>query len=676
MLKLLFLLFATPSFAAVTVTVNGSNHTIPQTNEKGWGANVTAWIQAISQYTLQPSGGTFTLTAEVNTGATYGFKVPYIKSATTNAATAGVLRLAKTDVIDWRNNANGGNLALGIDGSDNLTFNGGTFPSSTSANFQDSTFSLYDNGDNTKLIKFDAAGITTGTTRTVTVPDANLTMVGAATTQTLTNKVLSGNTAVTLISGSGTLTLNTTGTVTVPNATDTLVGKTTTDTLTNKVLNGNTATNLISGSGTLTLNTSGTITVPNGTDTLVAKTTTDTLTNKTLTSPMISGPTLSGTITTPLTASRAMVTGASNELAVSAVTATELGYVSGATSAIQTQITLNNVSATASYGVNNCSLAASVGSNALTIALKDAGGSDPSGSSPCVITFRNGTAATGTWSSITVTAATSVVVSSGSTLGCTSALKCRLYVYAIASSGSVVLGVINGAKFDEATVQTATAEGGAGAADSPFLMYATAAQSSKPVRLLGRIEATEATAGTWATTPSKLSNVPLSTPAVAWTGHHLNDCVFTRTNTVYGDLAADATCTFAENTNINFGTVTSYQIGGNNAPGIVVTPKYPGVYQVCASPALVSTGQAQNYELLSSSSDERSDGIIALQVNTLGVAAFQSAMCGVFVSTSSVAGATAVTLSFQSKAASGATQLGVATSDYSIWWSIVRLGDL
>jgi hypothetical protein len=49
-------------------------------------------------------------------------------------------------------------------------------------------------------------------------------------------------------------------------------------------------------------------------------------------------PTFSGTITTPLTASRALATGSANELAVSATTATELGYVSGVTSAIQTQL--------------------------------------------------------------------------------------------------------------------------------------------------------------------------------------------------------------------------------------------------------------------------------------------------------------------------------------------------
>jgi hypothetical protein len=60
-------------------------------------------------------------------------------------------------------------------------------------------------------------------------------------------------------------------------------------------------------------------------------------------------PTFTGTVTTPVTASRALVTGASSELAVSATTATELGYVNGVTSAIQTQLNLKAPSASPTF---------------------------------------------------------------------------------------------------------------------------------------------------------------------------------------------------------------------------------------------------------------------------------------------------------------------------------------
>lgn len=78
--------------------------------------------------------------------------------------------------------------------------------------------------------------------------DTDHVLVSATSTQTLTNKTLSGNTATNLVSGSGTFTFNTTGTVTAPNTTDTLVGKATTDTFTNKTFDadgtGNSITNI------------------------------------------------------------------------------------------------------------------------------------------------------------------------------------------------------------------------------------------------------------------------------------------------------------------------------------------------------------------------------------------------------------------------------------------------
>ena len=39
--------------------------------------------------------------------------------------------------------------------------------------FNDSLFQIYDNADNTKILAFEASGITTGTTRTLTIPDAS-----------------------------------------------------------------------------------------------------------------------------------------------------------------------------------------------------------------------------------------------------------------------------------------------------------------------------------------------------------------------------------------------------------------------------------------------------------------------------------------------------------------------
>ena len=68
--------------------------------------------------------------------------------------------------------------------------------------------------------------------------------------------------------------------LTFPTGTDTIVGRATTDTLTNKTLTTPTIASITNG---------GTVTIPSGADTLVARTSTDTLTNKTLTAPVLTG---------------------------------------------------------------------------------------------------------------------------------------------------------------------------------------------------------------------------------------------------------------------------------------------------------------------------------------------------------------------------------------------------
>lgn len=109
---------------SVTVSVNGTNYTIPQTSETGWGNNVTSWIQAVSSSTLQKSGGTFTLSADVDFGASFGLKSLYYKSRNSNPAAAGQIRLGNTEIIGWRNAANSADKTLAVDSSDRLTYAG------------------------------------------------------------------------------------------------------------------------------------------------------------------------------------------------------------------------------------------------------------------------------------------------------------------------------------------------------------------------------------------------------------------------------------------------------------------------------------------------------------------------------------------------------------------------
>jgi hypothetical protein len=55
---------------------------------------------------------------------------------------------------------------------------------------QDDNFRIAGSSDNTKLAAFEVDGLTTGTTRTYTLQDSSDTLVGLATTDTLTNKTL------------------------------------------------------------------------------------------------------------------------------------------------------------------------------------------------------------------------------------------------------------------------------------------------------------------------------------------------------------------------------------------------------------------------------------------------------------------------------------------------------
>jgi hypothetical protein len=76
-------------------------------------------------------------------------------------------------------------------------------------------------------------------------------------------------------------------------------------------------------------------------------------------------------------------------------------------------------------------------------------------------------------------------------------------IVAIDNAGTVELAVINlagGANLDETGLISTTAI--SGAATSASVFYSTTARTSVPYRVVGCVDSTQATAGTWATTPS------------------------------------------------------------------------------------------------------------------------------------------------------------------------------
>lgn len=110
---------------AKTLTIDSTDYEIPEQGDPtiGWGTAATNWMEAVTNKAFFVSGGSYTLSADLDFGASFGLIANYYKSSSADIADSGEIRLANGDSIGWRNAANDANLLLALD-SDDLQFNG------------------------------------------------------------------------------------------------------------------------------------------------------------------------------------------------------------------------------------------------------------------------------------------------------------------------------------------------------------------------------------------------------------------------------------------------------------------------------------------------------------------------------------------------------------------------
>jgi hypothetical protein len=167
--------------------------------------------------------------------------------------------------------------------------------------------------------------------------------------------------------------------------------------------------------------------------------------------------------------------------------------IAAPTTATNRTLTLPDATGTLALGTQIQPISASVAASALTITA-----------SALTLDFRSTTLSSGTVTTVSGTPA-SLVVPSTATLGTVSAVQSRLVVIALNNAGTIELAVVNisgGNNLDETTLLTTTAI--SASSTSASTVYSTTARTSLAFRVIGYIESTQATAGTWATAPSTI----------------------------------------------------------------------------------------------------------------------------------------------------------------------------
>lgn len=149
----------------------------------------------------------------------------------------------------------------------------------------------------------------------------------------------------------------------------------------------------------------------------------------------------------------------------------------------------------------------SVAGNALTITLKDKVGGDLAPANPGYLAQRSAVIGNASHNLRKLTANLSLVVSSGSTLGHTTAVLCPIYIYLLDNAGAQELAV-SGTFRGESGLFSTTAEGGVGGADDQNVLYSQNARADLPGRLVAIAWSNQAAAGAWTAVPTEVKLPP------------------------------------------------------------------------------------------------------------------------------------------------------------------------
>lgn len=148
-------------------------------------------VQGNTSSTVTGIAGTNTITGSTTPGLTAyatGQVFKFVPAATNSGATTLNIDSLGAKSIFWNNAALvGGELQINVpvsvyyDGTQFQLIGSGAF---LNGNVPDNFFTLQDNSDRTKQAQFQLSGLTTGTTRTLTLPDASITLARIDAAQT------------------------------------------------------------------------------------------------------------------------------------------------------------------------------------------------------------------------------------------------------------------------------------------------------------------------------------------------------------------------------------------------------------------------------------------------------------------------------------------------------------